>query len=327
MNTINEPCHSLDVSTDAPHEVSTPSGAAMQAVDDAPAVDRGATVRHRSLEIQGVDVAYREAGSPANPTVLLLHGFPTSSHMFRELIPRLADDYHVLAPDYPGFGASGMPTRDEFAYTFANLAAVVDDFLKAKGVDRFAVYVMDYGAPIGFRVFAMDPGRVTGFIIQNGNAYEEGLEEFWDTLRAFWDDPSDERREGLRELLTLDATRWQYTHGVGDAETISPDNWHTDQYLLDRPGNQEIQLDLFHDYRTNVASYPQWQELFRQHQPPALITWGRNDYIFPESGAHAYMRDLEDVELHLLDTGHFALEEYGRFIAAEIRDFLARTVR
>ena len=280
-------------------------------------------VTYRSETIEGIDIAYREAGNPAKPTVLLLHGFPTSSHMFRNLIPELADDYHVLAPDYPGFGASAMPSVDEFDYTFANIARLMTAFIDRKQVDTYAVYLMDYGAPIGLRMFAEQPERVTGFIIQNGNAYEAGLREFWDPIRAYWADPSQENGDALRGFLNIDATKWQFTHGTQNPELINPDNfWHV-QYLLDRPGNQEIQLALFYDYRTNVDEYAKWQALFREHQPPALLVWGQNDVIFPADGAHPYRQDLTDIEFHLLDTGHFALEEYGHFIAERMRAFLA----
>jgi len=274
--------------------------------------------------IDGLNIAYREAGDPANPTVLLLHGFPTSSHMFRNLIPVLAQEYHVIAPDYPGFGASDMPLAAEYEYSFANAANVVSTLLDRKGVDRYAVYLMDYGAPVGYRMFAQDPERVTAFVIQNGNAYDEGLREFWDPMRAYWDDPSVQNGDALRGFLTLDATKWQFTHGVSDPSVISPDNyWHV-QYLLDRPGNQEVQLEMFLDYATNVAEYPKWQALFREHQPPALLVWGANDHIFPPEGAHPYKADLTDLEFHLLDTGHFALEDKGDEIAAEMLDFLGR---
>lgn len=294
---------------------------------EAPADDRTNDVRYRSIEIQGVDIAYREAGKPESPAIVLLHGFPTSSHMFRELMPRLAERYHVIAPDYPGFGASGMPARDEFEYSFENLANVVDELLQKKGINRYALYVMDYGAPVGFRVFAKNPSRVTGFVIQNGNAYAEGLREFWDPIKAYWAEPSVENREALRNgLLTLDATRWQWTHGIPQEqlELVSPDNWHHDQFLLDRPGNKDIQLDLFLSYGSNVGLYPEWQELFRRYQPPALIVWGKGDYIFPADGAHPYERDLKNVEKHILDTGHFALETHLDFIADRIDAFLVR---
>ncbi len=286
-----------------------------------------AQVAHRTIDIDGVDVFYREAGNPSRPTVLLLHGFPTSSQMFRNLIPALSEKYHVLAPDYPGYGASEMPARDAFDYTFANYADIVEKFVDAKGVDRFAVYLMDYGAPVGYRVFARNPERVTAFIIQNGNAYEEGLEKFWDPIKAYWKSGGEDERNALRQFLTIEATEWQYTHGQPDPALISPDTWHTDQYLLDRAGNKEIQLDLFYDYRTNVVEYPGWQKLFREHQPPALIVWGKNDFIFPEAGAHPYKRDLKNPEFHLLDGGHFVLESHGQIIAYEILDFLDREVR
>ena len=308
---------SLFVATVAPN-----SASASDAVSEHPN-----TVYFRTVDIDGVEVAYREAGTRENPTVLLLHGFPTSSQMFRNLIPALAKRYHVLAPDYPGYGASEMPSRTEFEYSFANFADVVEGFVSEMGVESYALYLMDYGAPIGYRLFAKNPEKVSAFIIQNGNAYEEGLREFWDPIKAYWSDPSAANRDELRSLLTIDATKWQYTHGVGDVERISPDTWHTDQYLLDRPGNKEIQLDMFLSYATNVTEYPKWQALFRTHQPPTLIVWGKNDHIFPAEGAHPYKRDLEDVVFHLLDTGHFALEEYGDFIADEINDFLDAKVK
>lgn len=293
----------------------------------AKADDRVSDVRYRSTEIGGVNVAYREAGDPAQPAVVLLHGFPTSSHMFRELIPRLATDYHVIAPDYPGFGASDMPSPSDFDYSFANIATIVDRLLQRKGISRYALYVMDYGAPVGFRVFAMHPERVTGLIIQNGNAYDEGLQEFWDPIKAYWADPSDNNRESLRDtLLTMEATHWQWTHGIPeeDLELVSPDNWHHDQFLLDRPGNKDIQLQLFLSYGSNVPLYGEWQKLFREYQPPALIVWGKGDVIFPEAGAHPYRRDLGNLETHILDTGHFALETHLDFISSRITAFLER---
>lgn len=283
-------------------------------------------VRYQTVAVDGLDIFYREAGDPSNPTVLLLHGFPTSSQMFRNLIPELAADYHVLAPDYPGYGRSSMPAHDEWDYTFANLADVIEGFLESKDVSEFTVYLMDYGAPVGYRVFANDPTRVTAFIIQNGNAYDEGLREFWDPIRAYWTSGADAHRDALRPFLRVDATEWQYTHGQPDPSRISPDAWITDQYYLDRPGNAEIQLDLFYDYRTNVALYPEWQALFREHQPPTLITWGKGDEIFPEDGAHPYTRDLTNVEMHILDGGHFVLESHGAFIADKILEFLDREV-
>ncbi|NKB52392.1 MAG: alpha/beta fold hydrolase [Rhizobiaceae bacterium] len=281
-------------------------------------------VSYRAETIQGVNIAYREAGDPNKPTVLLLHGFPTSSHMFRNIIPKLAADYHVIAPDFPGFGASDMPLADKFEYSFANLANIMTELLDRKQVERYSVYLMDYGAPVGFRMFANDPERVSGFIIQNGNAYEEGLRKFWDPIKAYWAQPTVKNGDKLRGFLTLEATKWQFTHGTKNPELISPDNyWHV-QYLLDRQGNQEVQLKLFLDYGTNVVEYPKWQALFRKHQVPALLMWGKNDHIFPAEGAHPYKRDLKNLEFHLLDTGHFALEEYGEQIADRMAAFLGR---
>jgi pimeloyl-ACP methyl ester carboxylesterase len=283
-------------------------------------------IHYRTAEIDGLEIFYREAGPTDGPTVLLLHGFPTSSHMFRNLIPVLADRYHVIAPDYPGFGNSSMPSVEEFEYTFDNLATVVEGLVEQLGVESYSLYLMDYGAPVGFRLATRNPERVEALMIQNGNAYEEGLREFWEPIKAYWAEPSEANRDALRGLLTIDATKWQYTHGVRDVSAISPDNWHIDQQLLDRPGNNEIQLDLFYDYRTNVPLYPQWQQYLRDYQPPVLITWGKNDPIFPAEGAFPYRRDVETIEFHLLDSGHFPLEEDGAEIGALIHSFLDRHV-
>ena len=284
------------------------------------------TVHYRSAEVDGVDLFYREAGPAYGPVVLLLHGFPTSSHMFRNLIPLLADRYRVIAPDYPGFGQSAAPDRAGFSYGFGRFADLVDGLLGRLGAQSYAMYVMDYGAPVGYRLALKHPERVSGLIVQNGNAYEEGLGPFWDVIKAYWASDTKERREALAELVTLEATRFQYTDGVKDPTRISPDNWVHDQALLDRPGNREIQLDLFYDYRTNVELYPQIQAFFRERQPPTLIVWGENDQIFPVAGAHPYLRDLPDAEFHLLDTGHFALEDKLDEIAPLIRDFLDRKI-
>jgi len=282
-------------------------------------------VLHRTVKIDGLDLFYREAGPRDAPTVLLLHGFPTSSHMFRNLIPALADRYHVVAPDYPGFGNSSAPSVQEFDYTFDNLAKVVEKFTEQVGLRKYSLYLMDYGAPVGFRLAVRRPERVQALIVQNGNAYDEGIDnDFWKPIKAYWKDRSQEKGDGLRSLLTLDATKWQYTHGVRNVETISPDTWGHVQPLLDRPGNQEIQLALFHSYGSNPPLYPQWQEYLRAHQPPTLVVWGKNDAIFPAAGAHPYKRDLKNVEFHLLDTGHFALEEDGAEITALIRGFLGK---
>jgi pimeloyl-ACP methyl ester carboxylesterase len=277
----------------------------------------------RTVSIDGLDIFYREAGSRSNPTILLLHGFPTSSHMFRNLIPALADRFHLVAPDYPGFGNSSMPSVDEFDYTFDRLAEIVEKFITAIDLKKYSLYVMDYGAPIGYRIAAKYPERVQALIVQNGNAYEEGLREFWEPIKAYWQDRSPENADKLRHLFTLEATKWQYTNGVRNLEAIDPDTWNLDQPFLDRPGNEEIQLALFYSYGTNPPLYPQWQEYFRKYQPPTLIVWGKNDYIFPAEGAYPYQRDLKDVEFHLLDTGHFALEEDGDAIADHIRRFLS----
>ncbi|QDU74967.1 Haloalkane dehalogenase [Bremerella volcania] len=284
-------------------------------------------VRYRTVKVDGLDIFYREAGPKDAPTVLLLHGFPTSSHMFRELIPALADKYHVVAPDYPGFGYSSMPAVDEFNYTFDNLANVVEKFTEKVGLEKYTLYLMDYGAPVGFRLATKHPQRVDALIVQNGNAYDEGIDnDFWKPIKAYWQDRTKEQADGLRSLLTLEATKWQYTYGVRNVETISPDTWGHVQPLLDRQGNQEIQLALFYSYGSNPPLYPKWQQYLRDHQPPTLIVWGKNDAIFPAAGAHPYKRDLETLEFHLLDTGHFALEEDGAQIASLIREFLGKHV-
>jgi len=283
-----------------------------------------AHTRYRTAKIDGVDLFYREAGPANAPVVVLLHGFPTSSNMFRNLIPALADRYHVIAPDYPGFGQSAMLPRERFVYSFAKFADLTDGLLDQLGARRYALYVMDYGAPVGYRLALKHPDRVTALIIQNGNAYAEGLREFWAPIKAYWASGSAKDREALRQLVALESTRWQYTNGVPDTSRLDPSAWIHDQALLDRPGNAEIQLDLFKDYGTNVTLYPRFQAFFRDRQPPTLIVWGKNDAIFPAEGAHPYLRDLPKAELHLLDTGHFALEDKGEEIARLMRDFLGR---
>ncbi len=243
---------------------------------------------YKTVEIDGLEIFYREAGPKDAPTILLLHGFPTSSHMFRNLISELSQDFHLVAPDYPGFGFSSMPTVDEFEYSFDNLANVIDKFTKKIGLKKYSLYLQDYGAPVGFRLFVKNPNKVQALIIQNGNAYDEGLRDFWIPLKAYWKDKSDENAEPLKGFLTLETTKWQYTHGVRNTETISPDNWGHVQPLLDRPGNQAIQLELFYSYGTNPPLYPKWQAYMRKYQPPTLIVWGKNDYIFPAEGAYPY---------------------------------------
>ena len=279
---------------------------------------------YRTAKVDGVDIFYREAGPKDAPVVLLLHGFPTSSHMFRNLIPLLADRYHVIAPDYPGFGESAAPDHRSFAYTFAHFTDLIDGLLTQKGIERYAMYVMDYGAPVGYRLALKRPERVSGLIVQNGNAYDEGLGVFWDPIKAYWASGSPVHRKALESLVTLPTTKFQYTDGMSDPSRIDPDNWNHDQALLDRPGNREIQLDLFKDYGSNVPLYPQFQAFFRKYKPPTIIVWGKNDKIFPAAGATPYLRDLPDAELHLIDTGHFALEDKLDEIAPLINSFLDR---
>lgn len=284
--------------------------------------------RHKTIKIDDLDIFYREAGDKTKPTLLLLHGFPTSSQMFRNLIRLLADEFYLVAPDYPGFGASSMPTVDQFDYSFANLAEIIEKFVAQLDLQQYFLYLMDYGAPIGLRLACKYPQKVLGLIVQNGNAYEEGLQDFWQPIKAYWQDKTPEKAQILAQnLLTITATKWQYTNGVRNLEAIAPDNWFHDQYLLDRPGNKQIQLELFYSYSSNLLLYAQWQEYFRSFQPPTLIVWGKGDYIFPEAGAHPYKRDLENLEFHLLDTGHFALEEDLELIADYIRNFVRKNSR
>ncbi len=291
------------------------------------ATDAQTATRYETMTIDGVKIFYREAGPKDAPVVLLLHGFPTSSQMFRELIPRLSDRYRLIAPDYPGYGYSDMPARADFAYTFDHAAQLVDRMTERLGVSRYALYVMDYGAPVGFRLAAKHPERITALVIQNGNAYDEGLLKFWDPIKAYWSTGGEREREDLRWLTSFKATKWQYMNGVRQVERVSPDAWTLDQALLDRPGNADVQLDMLYDYRSNPPLYPQWQAYFRQHRPKTLIVWGKNDEIFPPEGAWPYRRDLPDAEIHLLDTGHFALETHGAEIALAMRDFLGQSIR
>jgi len=281
------------------------------------------TVRFRTVDVDGTDIFYREAGDPTRPTLLLLHGFPTASHMFRDLIPELADRYHVVAPDLPGFGQSAMPSRDRFAYTFDNLAHIVDRFTEIVGLARFALYIFDYGAPVGLRIAARHPERITAIVTQNGNAYVEGVSDALAPVQAYWANPTKENRDALRGFLAPATTLFQYTHGVTDPSLVSPDGRTLDDAYLARPGNDEIQLDLLLDYASNVAAYGTFQAYFRLHQPPLLAVWGRNDPFFVPAGAEAFARDIPAADIRFFETGHFALETHATEIGAAMRDFLA----
>lgn len=304
---------------------------------------------YKSAKIEGLDIFYTEAGDRNKPTLLLLHGFPTSSHMFRNLIPKLSNKYHIIAPDYPGYGNSSMPSIEEFDYTFDHMSIIVEKLLKKLSIEKYSMYVMDYGAPIGFRIASKNPQSIQSLIIQNGNAYDEGLDNnFWEPIKEYWKDrkainkgldnpwwanikkaynkPNMTNEEALSFLLTQGATKWQYTNGVKDLSKISPITWNEDQRLLDRKGNKEIQLQMFYDYGSNPSLYPKWQKYFRTHQPATLIVWGKNDEIFPSQGAYPYKKDLKNLEFHLLDTGHFALEEKSNEIANYIKNFLDKQI-
>lgn len=278
---------------------------------------------YHHIEIEGLKIFYREAGNRDAPTILLLHGFPSSSHMFRDLIPKLADRFHLIAPDYPGFGYSDAPSPERFEYSFDHLAQVVEKLIRALELQRFSIYIQDYGAPVGLRIASRHPEWIEAIITQNGNAYLAGISEAFDPVRALWENRNEETEKPVRALSQAESTIWQYTQGVRNLHNISPDAWTVDQFFLDRPGNDAIQLELFYNYSTNLARYPEWQAYFRKHQPPTLVVWGKNDPIFIEAGALAYQEDLQNVEVHLLDTGHFALEEDSQTIAELIKKFLS----
>jgi pimeloyl-ACP methyl ester carboxylesterase len=282
------------------------------------------TVRYRHADVDGLKIFYREAGTPGKPKLLLLHGFPSAGHMFRDLIPLLSNDFHIVAPDLPGFGQSDMPPRDQFTYTFDHIADVIDRFTDVVGFDRYAIYVFDYGAPTGFRLAVKHPERITGIVSQNGNAYVEGLSDGWNPIRAYWENPTDANREALRGMLAPETTRWQYMHGVADESLVSPDGIALDNYYLARDGMDDVQLDLFLDYQNNVALYPVFQAYFRDHKPRFLAIWGKNDPFFLPPGAEAFKRDMPQARVSFLDTGHFALETHAGEIADVILAFFAR---
>jgi pimeloyl-ACP methyl ester carboxylesterase len=279
-------------------------------------------VYFQRVDVDGFNIFYREGGAKDAQALLLLHGFPSASHMFRDLIPQLVDRFHVIAPDLPGFGQSDMPGHDKFSYTFDSIARIIDRFTEVIGLERFAIYVFDYGAPTGFRLAVKHPDRITAIISQNGNAYEEGLSEGWNPIRTYWEDASPANRQALRSLLAPETTVWQYTHGVSDPTAVSPDGYSLDNFYLARPGADEVQLDLFGDYKSNVALYPTFQNYFRAHKPPFLAVWGKNDPFFVPPGAEAFKRDIPGAVVRFFDTGHFALETHAAEIAAAISDFL-----
>lgn len=279
---------------------------------------------YRSQEVNGINIAYREAGNPKNPTIVLLHGFPSSSHQYRKVLNQLSDKYHLIAPDYPGFGNSDFPSKDAYTYTFDNLANSIDGLLEKLGLTSYALMIQDYGAPVGFRIATAHPERVTAIINQNGNAYTEGLGEAWGDVRKFWANRNTETEKALLPIFSLEGLKWQYTHGTRNPETVNPDTWHLDYLRLSRPNAHAVNFDLFYDYQNNIKQYPTWQKYLRDHQPPLLIVWGKNDQFFPESGAAAYKKDVKKIDYNIYDTGHFALEEEGDAIIAKIRSFMKK---
>ena len=279
-------------------------------------------IKYKKQTINRVSIAYREAGNPKNPTIVLLHGFPTSSHQYRKVLAQLADEYYLIAPDYPGFGNSDFPPIDQYEYTFDNIANTINTFLEEKSIDSYAIMIQDYGAPIGFRLATAYSERITAIINQNGNAYEEGLGDAWKGIRELWANRNEETENALLPIFSLEGLEWQYTHGTRDPENVNPDTWHLDYLRLSRPGSHKMHLNLFYDYQNNVKLYPKWQQYLRDNQPPLLIVWGKNDAFFPESGAVAFKKDVKNIDYNIYDTGHFALEEDGEEIIQKIRAFM-----
>ncbi|NRR90076.1 alpha/beta hydrolase [Winogradskyella undariae] len=280
------------------------------------------TLKYKTLAVNGINIAYREAGNPKNPTIVLLHGFPASSYQYRKVLAQLSNEFHLIAPDYPGFGNSDFPDAETFTYTFDNIAVTIDSFLEQKGINSYAIMIQDYGAPIGFRLATAHPERITAIINQNGNAYEEGLGEAWSGIRALWKNRTKETEDALLPAFSLEGLKWQYTHGVRDIETVDPDTYNLDFLRLSRPNAHAVNLDLFYDYQNNVKLYPKWQQYLRDYQPPLLIVWGKNDAFFPESGAEAFKKDVKNIDYNIYDTGHFALEEDGDAIIENMRVFM-----
>ncbi|MDC8004833.1 alpha/beta hydrolase [Aureisphaera galaxeae] len=282
------------------------------------------SVRFKKMDIDGINIAYREAGNPSNPTIVLLHGFPSSSHQYRKVLSQLSDQFYLIAPDYPGFGESDFPSPDAYDYTFDNIANTIDKLLVQLKLDSYTLMIQDYGAPVGFRIATKHPSKVKGIINQNGNAYEEGLGEAWAAVRELWAGRNDETEKALLGVFSLEGLKWQYTHGVRNPENVNPDTWNLDYLRLSRPGAHKVNLDLFYDYQNNIKLYPKWQQYLRDNQPPLLIVWGKNDAFFPESGAEAFKNDVKNIDYNIFDTGHFALEEDGNEIISKIRAFMQR---
>lgn len=280
--------------------------------------------KFKTEHVDGINIAYREAGDNKKPSLLLLHGYPSSSHQYRKVFNRLADKYHLIAPDYPGFGHNDFPAPDQYDYTFDNISKTINSFLEKLEIDNYAIVMQDYGAPVGFRIALAHPERVTAIITQNGNAYEEGIGEAWKPIKKLWANRIKENEEALLDAFSLEGLKWNYTHGTQDVESINPDCWHLDYLRMQRPYAKKVNIDLWYDYQNNLKQYPQWQAYLREHQPPVLVVWGKNDEYFPESGAAAFKKDSKNIEYHIYDTGHFAMEEYGDEIIDEIEEFMTK---